>query len=288
MFARLGGRSQRLSPQRRTQARISESSARRQKSRLTTAAEVAGIISLVVAVVVGFVKSPDPTNDSDASTTAAPVATTSANAREPVNGPFEFELFDDFGDSTIDPKRWLRGEGFDSVPPLIYTQDGLLHMQVTKEHGSGVNSVALRASLPRPARAISFEMTPLSNDGINDGGGYAVVSSRDSHNHKLIMGPDGNGFPSAGYYICDNELGCDDGVYEDFEHPGGNQLQLEQPYNVLVYQSDTGWFFQIDGFPKVTAGLEEGPIENLEFYLYSFGEGVFHVAVDNVKIDYAT
>ncbi len=67
--------------------------------------------------------------------------------------------------------------------------------------GPGVNSAALRASLPRPARAISFEMTPLSNDGINDGGGYAVVSRRDSHNHKLIMGPDRNGFPSAGYYI---------------------------------------------------------------------------------------
>lgn len=56
---------------------------------------------------------------------------------------------------------------------------------------------------------------------------------------------------------------------------------------MLIYQSDTGWSFQVEGFPEVTARLENGPIGSLKFYLYSFGTGVFHVTVDNVKIDYA-
>ena len=57
---------------------------------------------------------------------------------------------------------------------------------------------------------------------------------------------------------------------------------------MLIHQSDTGWSFQIEKFPEVKAGLEDGPIGSLEFSLYSFGAGVFHVTVDNVKIDYAT
>jgi len=200
----------------------------------------------------------------------------------------EFELFDDFSGSTISSEKWVRGSGFDTVPPLIYAQDGLLNMQVTREHGSGENSGAMRANLPRPARAISFEMIVLSTEGLNDGGGYAVVSSRESHNHKVAFGSDGDGFPGMEYFICNRESGCDDGVYEEFEHPGRSQLQLQQRYNVLIQQYDTGWSFQTDGFPEVTAQLENGPIRSLDLGLYSFGEGVFHVAVDNVKIDYAT
>ncbi|MCA1605248.1 MAG: hypothetical protein LC775_07215 [Acidobacteria bacterium] len=242
----------------------------------------------MVAIAIGFVKNSDPVNDFGTSTAAPTVATTSANIKRPVGGPFEFEPFDDFADSAISAERWSRSEGFDSDPPLIYVQDGLLHMRVTKENGTGENAATLRANLMRPARAISFEMTVLSSEGTNDGGGYAVVSSRDSHNHKLVMGPGGDGFPASGYYICDKEPGCNDGVYEDFEHPGGSQIQLQQRYNVLIYQSYTGWSFQIDGFPEITARLEDGPIESLEFYLYSFGEGVFHVTVDNIKIAYAT
>ncbi len=206
----------------------------------------------------------------------------------PGGDPLDLELFDDFSGSAIDSEKWERGSGFDTVPPLIYAQDGLLNMRVTREHGSGENSAVLRANLPGPARAISFEMIVLVSEGLNDGGGLAVISSRDSHNHKVAFGPDGDGFPGVEYFICNKESGCDDGVYEDFEHPGRSQLQLQQRYNVLIQQSDTGWSFKVDGFPEATAQLENGPIRNFDFGLYSFGEGVYHVAVDNVKIDYAT
>jgi len=206
----------------------------------------------------------------------------------PGGDPSDLELFDDFSGSTINSEKWGRGSGFDTVPPLIYAQDGLLNMQITPEHGSGENSASLQANLPRPARAISFEMIVLSSEGLNDGGGSAVISSRDSHNHKVAFGPGGDGFPGMEYFICNKESGCDDGVYEDFDHPGRSQLQLQQRYNVLIQQSDTGWSFQVDGFPEATAQLEDGPIQSFDLSLYSFGEGVFHVAVDNVRIDYAT
>jgi len=266
------------------------------KSRLTTVAEVVGIavgiVGLLITAVTLAINLPkDPTDDTDDSgelTTAPPIVTTSPDTGDPVDKSFEFELFDDFSGSTINSKKWGRGSGFDTVPPLIYAQDGLLNMQITPEHGSGENSASLQANLPRPARAISFEMIVLSSEGLNDGGGSAVISSRDSHNHKVAFGPGGDGFPGMEYFICNKESGCDDGVYEDFDHPGRSQLQLQQRYNVLIQQSDTGWSFQVDGFPEATAQLEDGPIQSFDLSLYSFGEGVFHVAVDNVKIDYAT
>jgi len=206
----------------------------------------------------------------------------------PGEDPSELELFDDFSGSTISSEKWVRGNGFDTVPPLIYAQDGLLNMQISTDHGSGETSAVLQAALPQPARAISFEMIVLSTEGLNNGGGYAVVSSRNSHNHRVAFGQGGDGSPGMEYFICNKDSGCNDGVYEDFEHPGRNQLQLQRRYNVLIQQSDAGWSFQVDGFPEATAQLENGLIQSFGFGLYSFGEGVFHVAVDNVRIDYAT
>lgn len=263
------------------------------KPRLTTVAEIVGIVAGIVAVlavgiplVIDGEKNRSPADALDASTAAPTSPTTSANTKNPSDKPFDFELFDDFADSVINPAKWSRGDSFDSVPPLIYAQDGQLHMQIIGENGNGENSAIIRANLPRPARAISFEMTLLSSEGTNDGGGYAIVSSQGNRNHKLVMGPGGDGLPAAGYDICNKEHGCDDGVYEDFEHPGASQIQLQRPYHALIHRSDAGWSFQLDGFPEVTTSLENDPISSFKLYLYSFGEGVFHVAVDNIKVDY--
>lgn len=225
MFARLSRENPPSIPADEALANSRVSNGSRRKSKLTTAAEVAGIVGALTAIAVGVpavispVKDSDHTNHSDTSITAPTVSATPANTINPDAGSFEFEPFDDFTDSTINPEKWTRGKGFDGTPPLIYAQGGLLHMQVTKENGSGENAAVLQANLARPARAISFEMTLLASDGANDGGGYAVVSSQDSRNHKLLMGPSGDGFPVAGYDICNTELGA------TMAHTGTSNIQ---------------------------------------------------------------
>ncbi len=134
--------------------------------------------------------------------------------------------------------------------------------------------------------AMRFELTLLSVDGTNDGGASAVVSRNSARNHKLSTGPDGSGASVIAYDICAQEAGCRD--YDDFIRPGVEvPIQEQQRYAVVVRQDGARWIFEVDGVQQNTAELENGPIERLSYYLYSFGKGTFHATVDNVEVAYA-
>lgn len=50
-------------------------------------------------------------------------------------------------------------------------------------------------------------------------------------------------------------------------------------------QDNRGWVFDVDGFQPVIARIEDGPIKNFAFYLFSDGKH-FHVTIDDVQIAY--
>ncbi|MGH4019049.1 MAG: hypothetical protein ACRDT0_07385 [Pseudonocardiaceae bacterium] len=244
------------------------------------------LLALVVAVVTLVVnllassKNPPP----DVMPTAVPIPTDTPTPEGGTN--LEYILLDDFSGPALDPAKW---DGVDTAAPLLYVRDGMLHLQVTPAEGTGENSATLRARLPRPVHAVRFELTLLSVDGTNDGGASTIVSRNSARNHKVGVGPSGSGAPVIAYDICAREVGCRDGVYNDFVRPGVEMpIQVQRRYEVVVRRDGPRWVFEVDGIQQNTADLEDGPIESLSYYLYSFGEGTFHATVDDLEVAYAT
>lgn len=241
---------------------------------LKTAAEVAGVLSLVVAVIAIVVQS------SDSSTPDPPIAPSPVSGQEFPVTRADFTLFDDFSGSEIDSGNWGTDRSYTVTP---YAKDGKLHLEVAPQDGQEDNYVHLRANLQRAITDVVFEMTLESREGANMGGGYIMVYNEDGRQHKVAL-KSGTDSPYLDYYICEKPP-CNHGTYEDFRHPDKPPIQVGRTYRVHIYQDDRGWIFDVDGFLPVIASGEDDPIKNLVFYLYSDG-AAFHVTVDNVQIAY--
>lgn len=244
---------------------------------LKTAAEVAGILSLVVAIIAIVVQT-----SGSATPTPAAAPSTAPDQEHRAARP-DLTLFDDFSGSEIDSSKWsLSSEN--TVAP--YVEDGKLHLEVTPADGPGNHYSTLRAELRGAITDVSYEMTLVSREGNNTGGGYGIAYTHDDRRHKVALKPNTDHVPTLDYYICRKET-CEEGDYEDFWHPEDSPpIQIGRTYHVHIYQDDRGWVFDVDGFQPVIADIEDSPIENFEFYLYS-NKGTFQVTVDNVQVAYA-
>lgn len=240
--------------------------------RLKTAAELATILSLVVAII-AVVQTSGSSNPTPAT----------APGQDPTDASPEFIMFDDFNGSEINTSKWKVSTSKENTDPP-YVKNGKLHLRVTQQDGKGNLSTNLQARLQGAAITnVSFEMALEFRKEGSAGGGYAKVLSEGGRQHKLALKP-GSGSPNFNYYICE-KTACSD-KYDDFDHPRSDPIRAEQTYLVHIYQDDHGWIFEVDGFPPVPAPGEDGPIDSLEFSLFSHGEP-FHVTVDNVRVTYA-
>lgn len=236
---------------------------------LKTAAELATILSLVVAIIAVV-----PNWGSDSTPATAPSEVPTVTSPE--------ILFDNFNDPNIDTKKWevLTSK---EVPP--YVANGKLHFKVTQSDGQGNLSANLRAMLQGPITDVRFELTLVNSERESTGGEYTKVFSEGGRQHKLVLRPTGSDSPNLDYYICD-KAACDNHTYNDFRHEYRRPIRARQPYQVHIHQDNHGWMFEVEGFPPVTAPGEDGPIARLEFALFSHGNP-FHITVDNVRVTYA-
>lgn len=89
---------------------------------------------------------------------------------------------DDFADGERDVSKWQRAAQFtgDTTPinaKLIYEQEGVLHLQATvaQTQKRGLWAEQRTASLYRPLREVSFQMTLLSDEGNQSSAGANVA-----------------------------------------------------------------------------------------------------------------
>jgi hypothetical protein len=227
--------------------------------------------------------------------TETPPAGTTGSAATPTGPPpgtpqpslpaGDLVLFDDFSDGELDVDRW---DGGSDSRPLIGAAAGAAVLDAPPQQNPDGDSATVRARLSGPLRDLRFRMTLQELDGGNDGGAYVVVSSEGSRRHKVIIGPNGDGGATMGFDVCERPDGCDDADFQTFAHPVGvPDVVLGQAYEVGVTSSGGSWLFTVDGEQRALAPQEPGPIEAVELYLYSFGDGTFRAAVDDVRVTYA-
>lgn len=231
---------------------------------LKTAAELATILSLVVAIIAVLVQA--------------------GAGRESTVTPPESIMFDNFNGSEIDPSKWEVSNSKENADPP-YLNNGKLHLRVTQQDGTGNLSANLQARLQGAITDVRFELTLVSSARESAGGEYTKVFSEHGRQHKLVLRPRGSDSPNLDYYICD-KADCDNNTYNDFRHEYRRPIQTRRPYQVHIHQDDHSWIFEVDGFPPVTAPGKDGPIARLEFALFSHGNQ-FHITADNVRVTYA-
>ena len=192
-------------------------------------------------------------------------------------------LFDDFSHG-LDKWTVTASDGPDPVTVgQIHTNDGKLHLGVLN------NSDAVKATLwPKlPAgktiTKISMKMSLVRQQGRSDGAAYLNVLSAQGRYQRLWMGPDGDGDPALGYYVCNIGL-CTD---RDPRHLSQYSLVKEREYLVeALVNPEGGLQFNVSEQPSASAERDLAPITNFAFELAGNPASNFEVTIDDVQITY--
>jgi hypothetical protein len=192
-------------------------------------------------------------------------------------------LLDDFRHG-LDKWTVTTAEGPDPVAlGQIHANDGRLHLGVLN------NSDAVKATLwPKlpPGKTItkiSMKMSLVRQEGNSDGAAYLNVLSAQGRNQRLWMGPDEDGNPALGYYICNVGL-CPD---RDPQYLSQHSLIKEHEYTVdALLNPEGGLQFNVSEQPSASAERDLAPMTNFAFELAGDPKSNFEVTIDDVRITY--
>jgi hypothetical protein len=165
--------------------------------------------------------------------------------------------------------------------------DHKLHLVVSNQNSVAGVKATLAPKLPpdRTITKISMKMALVSQEGHSNGAAYLVVLTEEGHKHRLWMGPDVNGDPALGYYICDKGS-CEDRDPEDLRQYEDLPEKREFPVQAVVTKK-AGVRFTVIGHSSETARKDPGPITSFQFELLSNPtKGNFDVTVDDIWITY--
>jgi hypothetical protein len=194
-------------------------------------------------------------------------------------------LFDDFNGKVIDRDKWTL-TGLKGVDPEsakhIYVKDGKLHLGVSPKNSKHDVSATMTPLLPSgDITKITMKMELSRLKGRSTGAAYLVVLNSWGPKQRLWMGPDEDGNPSVGYYMC-NELQCPDPDTKNLtQHP----LEPKREFTVEAFERYGDLTFAVTGHEG--AGVENvGPISSFSFEVKSDPHRNFEVTVDDIRVTY--
>jgi hypothetical protein len=192
-------------------------------------------------------------------------------------------LFDDFRHGL---DKWTVTVAKGSNPVAlgqIHANDGKLHLGVL--NNSDEVKATLWPKLPsgKTITKISMKMSLVRQEGNSDGAAYLNVLSAQGRNQRLWMGPDGDGNPALGYYICNVGL-CTD---RDSQYLSQYSLIKEHEYTVeALLNPEGGLQFNVSEQPSASAERDLAPMTNFAFELAGNPKSNFEVTIDDVRITY--
>ena len=228
--------------------------------RIGTAVAIAGVVIALVALL----------NDVGAFR-GAPTA----------DGP-DYELFDDFRATRLDPGRWEVDD-----PAGHFTIDrGALTAAVDRTlPGQGDEGATLTAVTDRTVQAAAFDVRIPADDGPGDGGLYVILFSESGEQRRIVVGP-GNGPddpPGYGVESCPTAR-CD----SDIEYAGDGRFEPGRTYRVTIESTPDGVVFDIPGLLDDRTVTAIDGIREVRLYAWTNDGTSFTVQLDNLSFAYLT
>lgn len=237
---------------------------------------VVPIVVALIAIVPSIIGSADPTPPPVPTSVVPTTVTPTSTSVQPADG-----WLDEFSDGAIDDRRWL----LEAASNVIYERDGALHLAVPSErpdisfNGDNPRITALPAG--RDIREFSFELTFVSAENHISGGAGGAVFDEGNREYSAYVGPGGDAIHTIALTMC---TPTDSG--ENCISDSGPRSDFARPLPVRIVWAEGRIDMYVDSETPVRSWPAPEPPSTATFSMYA-GEGsIFHVMIDNVRIEY--